>query len=88
MWAASESVGAAYPNPYFGRVGTIVVESGSQRVGEWVAEQRDLVADHWRIFGKPPETVSAVAIMVDTDNTNSTATAWFDDIALTSGIGR
>ena len=88
VWAASESVGAAYPNPYFGRVGTIVVESGSQRVGEWVAEQRDLVLDHWRIFGKPPETISAVAIMVDTDNTNSIATAWFDDIALTSGIGR
>ena len=88
VWAASESVGAAYPNPYFGRVGTIVVESGSQRAGEWVAEQRDLVADHWQVFGKPPETISAVAIMVDTDNTNSIATAWFDDIALTSGIGR
>ncbi len=84
VWAASESVGAAYPNPYFGKVGTIVVESGSQRVGEWVAEQRDLVADHWWIFGKPPEMISAVAIMVDTDNTNSIATAWFDDIALTS----
>ncbi|MCH7475779.1 MAG: DUF3047 domain-containing protein, partial [Gemmatimonadetes bacterium] len=42
----------------------------------------------WQVFGKPPETISAVAIMVDTDNTNSIATAWFDDIALTSGIGR
>ncbi len=82
VWAANEPVGAIYRNPYFDRVGTIVVESGSQRVGEWVAEERDLIADYWRIFGKPPETVTAVAIMVDTDDTGSKATAWFDDISL------
>ena len=85
VWAANESVGAAYPNPYFGRVGTIVVESGNQRIGEWVAEERDLLADHWRVFGKPLEAVTAVAIMVDTDDTGSKATAWFDDISLVLG---
>ena len=85
VWAANEPVGAIYRNPYFDRVGTIVVESGSQRVGEWVAEERDLIADYWRVFGKPPEAVTAVAIMVDTDDTGSKATAWFDDISLVLG---
>ncbi len=85
VWAANEPVGAIYQNPYFDRVGTIVVESGSQRIGEWVAEERDLIADHWRVFGKPPEAVTAVAIMVDTDDTGSKATAWFDDISLVLG---
>lgn len=85
VWAANEPVGAIYPNPYFNRVGTIVVESGSQHIGEWVAEERDLIADHWRVFGKPPEAVTAVAIMVDTDDTGSKATAWFDDISIVLG---
>jgi len=85
VWAANEPLGAIYQNPYFDRIGTIVVESGSQRVGEWVAEERDLIADYWRVFGKPPEAVTAVAIMVDTDDTRSKATAWFDDISLVLG---
>jgi hypothetical protein len=85
VWAANEPVGAIYPNPYFNRVGTIVVESGSHHVGEWVAEERDFIADYWMAFGKPPETVAAVAIMVDTDNTDSKATAWFDDISIVLG---
>ncbi len=67
------------------RVATIVVESGSQLIGEWVAEERDLIADHWRVFGKPLEAVTALAIMVDTDDTGSKATAWFDDISLVLG---
>ena len=53
--------------------------------GQWVTEETDLVADHWRIFGKPPKTVSTVAIMVDTDDTDSEATAWFDDVSLIVG---
>ena len=85
VWAANEPVGAIYRNPYFDRVWTIVVESGSQHIGEWVAEERDLIADHWRVFGKAPKAVSAVAIMVDTDDTGSKATAWFDDISLVLG---
>ncbi len=85
VWAANEPVGAIYVNPYFDRVAMIVVESGNQRAGQWVTEERDLVWDHWNAFGKPPKTVSTVAIMVDTDDTDSEATAWFDDVGLIVG---
>ena len=85
VWASNEPVGAIYQNPYFDRVATIVVESGSQHIGEWVAEERDLIADHWMVFGKPIEALTAVAIMVDTDDTGSKATAWFDDISIVLG---
>lgn len=84
VWAAREAIGAVYRNPYASGVVTVVVESGDQRANEWAAEQRDFVADYRNVFGMTPHTVTAVALMVDTDNTGSSATAWFSDIQLTS----
>lgn len=84
VWAAREVVGAVYRSPYANGVVTIVVETGDQRANEWAAEERDFVADYRNAFGMTPKTVTGLAIMVDTDNTGSTATAWFDDIAVAS----
>ncbi|MFQ5822969.1 MAG: DUF3047 domain-containing protein [bacterium] len=82
VWAAKEPVGSNYKNPYSNSVGIIVVESGNKRTGKWITEKRDFIADYMKIFGKAPEMVSAVVIMVDTDNTGQKAMAWFDDIIL------
>jgi len=80
VWAASELVGSTYRNPYFSDVVTIVLESGNARRGKWVPEERDFIRDYKAAFGSLPESVSAIAVMVDTDNTRSRATAWFDVI--------
>ena len=82
VWAASETVGSLFSNPYSGKVATIVIESGDEQAGEWVSEERDFVEDYRRAFGQAPQMVAAVAIVVDTDNTHSEATAWFDDIVV------
>jgi hypothetical protein len=42
------------------------------------------VADYHQAYGEAPKTVTAVAVMVDTDDTSSQATAWFADIELAS----
>jgi hypothetical protein len=82
VWASTEAVGSFYESPYSDNVATIVVESGSEKLGEWIGETRDIVEDYRRAFGGRPETLYAVAVMVDTDNTSSRATAWFSDILL------
>ncbi len=43
-------------------------------------EQRDVSADFERYFSRPADRVTGFALMVDTDNTDSHATAWFDDL--------
>ena len=86
VWASHESVGSTYENPYFGSVATVVLESGDELAGTWVIAERDFVADYRRLFGAQPMTLGAVALMVDTDNTNSRAVAWFDDIVITVPI--
>ncbi|MCH6559291.1 DUF3047 domain-containing protein, partial [candidate division KSB1 bacterium] len=43
---------------------------------------RGIAKDYRKVFGKAPELLTAVAIMVDTDNTNNSALTFFDDIIL------
>jgi hypothetical protein len=82
VWAKDLTVGSTFPSPYTENVAMIVVESGDSLVGEWVRVERDFVSDYREFFGEPPATVSAVAVMVDTDNTWSEARTFFDDIVL------
>jgi hypothetical protein len=62
----------------------IAVESGPARLNQWVSEKRDVHADYQRLFGEKPGRVDAVAIMTDTDNTRTKATAWYGDIWFTT----
>ena len=58
----------------------IVIESGKAKVGQWVAESRNLYEDYQKAFGDDPPPVSGVAVMTDTDNTQESAVAYFGDI--------
>lgn len=82
VWAAKQPVGSIYRSPYASSVGVIVLQSGKDKRGEWIAEERNFVADYHKVFGRQPELVTAVALMVDTDNTHQDAVAFFDDIKL------
>jgi len=84
VWAAHESVGAIFPSPYTRNVGMIVVRSGEAEAGIWQQESRDVLADYRSFFGEPATRISAVAVLVDTDNTGRTAEAWFADLNLES----
>lgn len=82
VWAAREPVESVYRNPYVRSVAMVVVRSGPEGAGEWTTESRDFVADYRRIFGQPSPRLSAIGLMVDTDDTDSRATAWFAEIGL------
>jgi hypothetical protein len=82
VWASREAVGELYESPYSNNVATIVVESGTAKLGGWVLESVNIVEDYRRAFGSAPQTAFALAVMVDSDNTDSRATAWFSDIQL------
>ena len=82
VWAGTQPVGSAYTSPYSGDIVTIVLRSGDALAGRWSTEERDLVADYERHFGGHPEKVFAVGLLVDSDDTGTEATGWFDDIVL------
>lgn len=80
VWSNKQLIDSSWPNAYTGNARMIAVESGSGRAGRWVEEHRDVRADYLRVFGEEPGRVDAVAIMTDTDNTGTMATAWYGDI--------
>jgi hypothetical protein len=84
VWDTRAPVGASFVNPWTDRVRTIVVESGSGKLGQWVAYERDLLADYRAAFAEEPPPVSGVAIMTDADNTRGSATARYRDVALSA----
>lgn len=86
VWAAREAPGTSGWNPYTDRVRMIVVQSGNERAGRWIAESRDLEADFRAAFGAqwagPVPRISGVLVSSDTDQTGESATAWFGDFIL------
>ncbi len=82
VWSASLPVGTILTSAFSNTAKIIVVESGTEHLGAWRTVERNLVEDYRRAFGEEPPAVVAVGIMSDSDNTQSSATAYFDDLRL------
>ena len=80
IWDNKTPVGAIVDNSYTDFVKMIVVESGNDKAGLWLEEERNIYQDYKLAFGEEPPMISGIAIMTDTDNTGSSATAYYGDI--------
>ena len=80
VWDGKAAAETIVPSAYTDRVRVIVVESGSARVGQWVAVERNVAADFRAAFGEEAPPVSGIVVATDTDNTGAKATAFFGDI--------
>src|SRR5712691_11618227 len=84
-WDASLPAGSMERSRKAGNVMFVIVRSGTQELGRWVTERRNVYEDYRRAFGEDPEDPRAVAISNDTNDTHSTAEALVGRIAFTSG---
>jgi len=80
IWANRLPVGEIVPSPYTANSQMVAVRSGDAEAGIWFEERRNVYEDYRRIFGEEPRLVGAIAIMTDSDNTKTSAQAWYDDI--------
>ncbi len=83
IWDESLPVGTTADSPYSDRIKLLVVRSGKGGAdGEgWCAEIRNPLSDYEKLFGKKPKNpIGIVALMSDSDNTQSSASADFADI--------
>lgn len=84
VWANHHAPETVIVNARTDRIRKVVVESGAQQVGRWRDYQRNIRADFVRAFGEEPGPLRAVAIMTDTDNTQSSLRAWYGSMTLTA----
>lgn len=87
-WASKAPKESTHPSPYTSNAMIIIVESGPEKVGQWVKEERNIFEDYRRIFGEDPPEIGAVALMTDTDDTQEEVTAYYGDIYLLEKEGR
>lgn len=85
VWDSALAAGTLLPNAYSARVRFMVLDSGEQRLGQWVTHSRDLGADFRRAFGEEVDNVPALqAILVgaDADNTGGHSLGHVGDVTL------
>lgn len=84
VWDNKHRIGFAHASPYTKSVQKFVLQSGPEKVGQWVTEARDVAADFRLAFGFDPPHITGVAIGNDTDNTAEQVTTWFGDVHFSS----
>ena len=85
VWLRSAPTGTVLVSPYSDRVRLLVVESGEERVGQWINVRRNVLEDYRRVFGDEPSDIVAVGVMSDSDDTRQQARAQFGDITFLRG---
>ena len=82
VWDNKAAVESVLHDGRSDRIRKIVLESGQASLGAWRSYERDIAADFRRTFGEEPGPLIAVGLMTDSDNTRSSARAWYGDVKL------
>ena len=81
IWDSNEPVGSIFPSGKVGTVTFVVVRSGSAEIGKWITETRNVLEDFRKIYGDDPsESVGAVSLSINSQNTGARAESVFGEI--------
>lgn len=84
IWDAALPIGASSSSPFSDRIQLVVIRSGAPDDSQaWVSETRNIFDDYKTFFKKNPDRrIGAIALMSDSDNTNTQSAADFKFIEL------
>lgn len=81
-WDETLPEGTIIESPYSDKIKQIVIQSGPS-TEEWASERRNVYDDYQKLFGeKPTMKVGAIALMTDSEGTETEAEGFFDDIQI------
>lgn len=75
IWSDTLPLGTSLDSPYAKWSKMVVVRSRRAEAGQWITEERNVLADYNRLFGEGKESpvANGIAILTDSDNTRSRA---------------
>jgi hypothetical protein len=82
VWESRETPGPFVISPYSDSVAMFLKERGTAKVGQWVEEEADVLADYRAAFGKDPPRTASLAVMNDSDNTGEKSVSFIDWIEI------
>jgi Protein of unknown function (DUF3047) len=84
IWDSTAPKGmiAAASAPLFKKIFAVVVQSGTQGLGTWITERRNLIDDYKQAYGEEPEAIEGVRIQINSQHTQSRAESYWHSIAV------
>jgi hypothetical protein len=79
---APKGVIAAASAPLFKKIFAVVVQSGTQGLGTWITERRNLIDDYKQAYGEEPEAIEGVRIQINSQHTQSRTESYWHTIAV------
>src|SRR5262249_46013188 len=80
VWDTSAPAGMRFTSPKAANARLIVGESGPANPRTWLDYQRNVAEDYVAVFGREPPRVGKVALMIDSNDTRSSAEAMIGDL--------
>lgn len=80
IWENHAPRGQDIVSSKFSNIRYVVLRNGSAGLGTWIGEERNVYEDYKRLFQEDPPSVGKIALMIDSDDTGSSAESFFDDI--------
>lgn len=81
VWDSTLPVGTVCKSEKTGTVTYVVMRSGSEALGTWVSERRNVLEDFTKIYGEAPDNPAALSISIDSNDTGSRSEALMGAIA-------
>jgi len=80
IWDTGAPAGSAVTSTKTSNTRYIVIKSDSDGLGQWFTEKRNVYEDYKKLFGEEPPKVGRVSVMIDSDDTKTTAESYIGDI--------
>ncbi|PWU18803.1 MAG: hypothetical protein C5B48_14380 [Candidatus Rokuibacteriota bacterium] len=81
IWDSNAPAASVFPSAKVGMVTFVVVRSGEADAGKWYTETRNVLEDYKRIYNEDPgESVGAVSLSINSQNTHGRAESYFGEI--------
>ncbi len=81
VWASNSAKDSVWPNAFAGEHAMMLALRGPEApLNTWQSEKRNVRADLKKLFGEDLSYIDGVALMTDTDNSKTQATAYYGDI--------
>ena len=80
VWSNQQAINTQWDNPYTSNAKMVAVRSGAAETGKWVTQKQNVLEDLQKAFGKEITTIHAIAVMTDSDNTNTSTAALYGNI--------
>jgi hypothetical protein len=80
VWDATTPAATIVKSQKTGTVTFVVMRSGSEDLGKWLTERRNVAEDYAKIFGESPDDPRAITISIDSNDTRSMAESFMGPI--------